>query len=476
MDGISSIYRRTLWVACLFCSLFFLTTASAATKKTVTVPSKQSVITNSTSSISTPNGEAAYYGQEFVDEHTAGNRFSTKDSPGASAAKQKVTLKPVVTVNPKTAAAAAIGGMRGGIQGAIASVAIAAIVDAIGGVMDDSGAVKIPTVVEVPNVNETDYKWKVGSRPTYYSSPSTGCKAEFPNTNPINIVRVSDTSYQCRTATGTLATVTRTGTQCAPGSTFQSATGACVTTQLLDPTNEQWALAEAFAAAQNSEFIKDLLKASCEGSSSPSRCYDELSSYSNLVGPSQQTGPKQTSTTTSTNSAGVATSTTTNTTNTYNYTYGPNYYNYSTTTKTTTTDETGAVVSETTTDDSSDQDDPAEEEDTPSPCTDDICDGPAYVDQYEPTTETKEDYLDSYASRVSSIPIIQALGGLFDVNAQGSCPTWEFNHALAIGGATWSISLTFDYLCLPWFTQYGPWIRAVIYLVAVYAAIRIALL
>lgn len=87
----------------------------------------------------------------------------------------------------------------------------------------------------------------------------------------------------------------------------------------------------------NPDWLKSLLEASCEGSLSPGRCYDELTSLADqLKGPSSVKGPS--SSTTSTYTRPDGTTGTTNTTTETNYTinYGPNYFDYSKTTTTTT--------------------------------------------------------------------------------------------------------------------------------------------
>ncbi|MFY1021490.1 hypothetical protein [Ectopseudomonas khazarica] len=489
MDGTCGIYRRALWLPCVLCVVFGLSTVQAATRKIVNHgQSKESVIKGGGSSFQTPNGEAGYYGRDYVDQHTAGNRFTTNDSPGSSP-KQKITVKPTLKVNPRNAAKAVIGGIRGGVPGVVASAAATAIIAAIDGVIDD-GVVKVPTTnpADPSALGSEHYRWRPASA-GYYPSPDSACRAYYDSTsNPANytdtrVSRINDEAYRCE---GFHAphniwyydgNVLRSGSSCPDGYQYDSALASCVVNVWASPSDADWITAEDWASVRDSDFVRDMVRASCEGSNAPSRCYDEMSEWGDLQGPAQQTGPKVTSTTTSTDSTGVATSTTTTVQNKYNYTFGPNYYNYSTTT-TETKSVNGVQVSETvTTEPESDIDSPDQEErDDAFPCVGDICNGPAYQDQYAPLDKTKEDFLDSYSARVASLPIIQAVGGLFDVSVDGSCPVWNFSHQLQILGSSVSINLTFDYLCLPWFVQYGPWIRAIIYLVAVYGAIRIALL
>ena len=139
--------------------LLFCADTYAVTRKIVNHgQSKESVIKGSGASFQTPNGEAAYYGRDYVDQHTAGNRFTTNDSPGTSS-KQKVTVKPTLKVDPKKAAKSMIGGLRGGVPGVVASAAASAIIAAVDGVIEDS-QVKVPTLIEIPpGADPTDYYW-----------------------------------------------------------------------------------------------------------------------------------------------------------------------------------------------------------------------------------------------------------------------------------------------------------------------------
>jgi len=272
--------------------------------------------------------------------------------------------------------------------------------------------------------------------------------------------------------------------ECTPPSVYSESLRGCVKTTNTPLSDSDYALMEAFANAQNSAWLQGLLKDVCAQSTNPAGCFSELKEQgSSLAGPSQVSGPSKTTTSTYTDSNGVSQQTTATQNTTYNITYGSNYYDYR---KTVTTTKTGTDgTSETSTDaetpDVTEEENPPQEEQEEEqvaavPCSGSSCDGPAYQDQYQPTEQTKEDHIDSYVDRVASIPIIQAVGNLFDISAAGACPVWTFNHQLEIGDFSTNINLVFDYLCQPWFTQYGPWIRAVIYLVAVYAAIRVALL
>jgi len=350
--------------------LLFCADSYAVTRKIVNHgQSKASVINGNGASFQTPNGDAAYFGQDYVDEHTAGRRFNANDNPSGQSgnelrAKQKVTVKPTLRVDPKKAAKSIVGGLRGGVPGVVASAAAAAIISAADGVIDDAGSIKVPTIQEVPPSGPSDFRWYISSSQYSYSSPLLACKSQWPGITDMQANRVSDNAFGCLSnkAGGSLGTATRSGTQCAPNSSFDSPTGTCRNTALLDPSPSQWTTMEDWAAARDSDFVRDMVRASCEGSNAPARCYDEMSQWGDLQGPASQTGPAQVTTSTKTNPDGTTSTTTTTTQNRYEYNFGPNHYNYSTTTKT--TQNTDGVVTETETSDGIPTDTPTQEEES----------------------------------------------------------------------------------------------------------------
>lgn len=350
--------------------LLFCADTYAVTRKTVNHgQSKESVIKGSGASFQTPNGDAAYFGQDYVDEHTAGRRFNANDNPSGQSgndlrAKQKVTVKPTLNVNPRAAAKAMTGAMRGGVPGVVASAAASAIIAAVDAVLDDAGAIKIPTIQEVPPSSPTDFSWYITSPSNSYSSPILACKAQWPHISDLQANRLSDNNFRCDSnkAGGSLGNAIRAGSQCPSNSSFDSPTGTCRNTALLDPSSSDWITMEDWAAARDSDFVRDMVRASCEGSNAPARCYDEMSEWGNLQGPASQTGTPQVTTTTTKNPDGTTSTTTTTTQNRYEYNFGPNHYNYSTTTKT--TQNTDGVVTETETTDGMPTDTPAQEEES----------------------------------------------------------------------------------------------------------------
>ncbi len=402
-------------------------------------------------------------------------------------------------------------GMRGGIVGIGTSVAVGMMLDQIGAFIDensklpmkmgkeltpsadlywcheyDSGycdnshisKMKLATPTEFPILYE---QWQPGSDlcSATYTPQNNGAQVliNFKFANP----------GQCSTGGQGSSSITyyRRG-KCPSPYVYDVEFMQCAKSDVPVPLTEaDYGLMEAFANAQNSAWLQGLLKDVCSSSPSPGRCFEDMQAEGRqLKGASSVAGPSKTTTSSYTDANGVTQQTTTTQTTTYNIIkFGPNYYDYSKTVTTTKTGSDGSseTSTETETPEVTEEEKPPQEEQedeqvAAQPCSGTTCDGPAYEDQYQPTEDTKEDHIDSYVDRVASIPIIQAVGNLFDISAGGSCPVWTFNHQLEIGGFSTNINLVFDYLCQPWFTQYGPWIRAVIYLVAVYAAIRVALL
>lgn len=356
--------------------LLFCADTYAVTRKTVNHgQSKESVIKGSGASFQTPNGDAAYFGQDYVDEHTAGRRFNAGDNPSGQSgsdlrAKQKVPVKPTLKVNPRTAAKAMTAAMRGGVPGVVASAAAAAVVAAVEGIIEDS-TIKVPTVIELPP--QSGSYWRVGGYDIHFGSALAACQYAYDDSNIVftsgftlnpsaNGTRVLCQTFYGGTSAFTYAVADRIGSSCPTGSVYDSSTGACTVQGFGDPSPSDWITMEDWAAARDSDFVRDMVRASCEGSNAPARCYDEMSNWGDLQGPSSQTGTPQVTTTTTKNPDGTTSTTTTTVQNRYEYNYGPNHYNYTTTT--TITENKDGVITETETIDGMPTDNPTQEEDS----------------------------------------------------------------------------------------------------------------
>jgi len=503
MDGTGRIFGRYSWRCCLLCLAIFVGSADAATRRyPPNLPTAQQVGTGgvpTTTTATTYNIEME--GVDYIPGDNSSNSKGTK-----MPVKSDVPFVKQRTWNQAKNWIGKIG--KGGAIGIGTSIAIDMMLDHIGAFIDENGQL----VKKKENLEPLSTLWWCGQ------PVATNCKATDTEYNTRRFATPSALSSFTATARSTSSTVysvqgftttgasgvvnytvTRSDTptpdvwaqeifrhgECTAPSVYSESLRGCVKLANAPLSDPDFSLMEAFANAQNSAWLQGLLKDVCSASPSPGRCFEDMQAEGRqLKGASSVAGPSKTTTSTYTDANGVTQQTTTTQSTTYNIIkFGPNYYDYSKTVTTTKTGTDGSSETSTETEtpevteeDIPPEEDKEEEQVAPAPCSGFSCDGPAYEDQYQPTEETKEDHLDSYVDRVSSIPIIQAVGNLFEVTAGGACPVWTFNHQLEIGDFSTNINLVFDYLCQPWFTQYGPWIRAVIYMVAVYAAIRIALL
>ena len=492
MDGARGICRRYYWWLCLLCLAVFVSSADAATRRYPKMPTAQQV---GSSGVAVEKTSTTFSVEmEGVDYIPADNSYSSKGT------KLPVKSKyPFVTQRTWNMAKA---GMRGGVAGIAGSLAIGVALDSIGGFIDENSQ---PMKKDKIPATDSNAFWCPSSASTYCDG-SQALRMKFKTPGDYYIAYKSQnsslawcryelesiTSHQVRihmfygsTCTSTNNALLYRHGSCVSPYRYDEQMRQCVKDGVAVPlTDADYALMDQFVNAQNSAWLQGLLKDVCAASPNPAGCFADMKDQgSSLSGPSQVSGPSKTTTSTYTDVNGVSQQTTTTQTTTYNITYGSNYYDYRKTVTTTKagTDGSSETSTETETPEVTQEEKPTEEDQEEEqaaaiPCSGSNCDGPAYQDQYQPTEETKEDHIDSYVDRVSGIPIIQAVGNLFEVNAGGSCPVWTFNHQLEVLGFYTTLDFVFDYLCQPWFTQYGPWIRAVIYLVAVYAAIRVALL
>lgn len=139
-----------------------------------------------------------------------------------------------------------------------------------------------------------------------------------------------------------------------------------------DLTEADFSSADTVLANQGAAWLRDLLKESCEGSTNPQGCYDDLQKQSppSISGPSTVTGPTSTTTGTYTRTDGTTGTTSTTSQTTFNIRYGDNYFDYDTNI-TTTHNKDGQQVSQDTTSDAGvpeenpDQEEQPQEEEEP---------------------------------------------------------------------------------------------------------------
>jgi hypothetical protein len=269
-------------------------------------------------------------------------------------------------------------------------------------------------------------------------------------------------------------TITLQGTCVAPARIVND---SCVTGSptYAPVTDSEFGLAlDSFSKSQSPEWNKFFVNDVCSGGLNPTTCFKSLEEARSLSGPAMVPGFTTTSTGTFIRPDGNSGSLVTTSITNYNVTYGDTYFDYSKSTKIETKKD--GLVTDTKVEDDSPL--PAEEEkpdEVASPCGSN-CTGPAYVDAYKPTTKTKYNELDSFKSRVSSIPIIAAVSGFFSVSVSGTCPVWSYNGTLGVYAVSMPINLVFDFHCQPWFIALGPWVSAIMLLGCTFIAFRVAVL
>ena len=364
----------------------FLSGAHAATR--VHTPEKpfSSIMNSAQSAIGLPYGDAAFFGQEFVSEHTAGSRFQAGQSiPGAgsSGAKVKVAIKPVVTINPPKLAASVVGALKGGnVPGLLATSAVVWAIDQIPGAEVLDGNPIIKTETKYPGGGNMYSRWRLlaSGTPMYFPDPVAACSA-LGGTYKLDSGHENwnDTwSYViCRASNGWTSQIDRVPCSVSSGP-FNPSTRLCDLTYSPPPAVETpfsddnyGSLQDAISRVTNSDWLRDLTKAKCEGSTAPERCYEDLVDRRPNHGPASQTISSPSITTTTTNPDGSVSTKTTTTTNKYDYTYTHNSYDYKVTTTTTTTTD-GQTKTEVTTEEplapgQEPEEEPLDEEEQPMP-------------------------------------------------------------------------------------------------------------
>lgn len=298
---------------------------------------------------------------------------------GSSATKTPVTVKPKVTVP--------IGGVAGKVKGLLKtnagqvamSAAISAAIAGVGWVMSD---------------DNTKVQKKVNALPDGTSIASTGntfnpqsyCQL-YPASQTLNKVTV--TTYQGVTyavvalngggpalvAAGYTAKVNNCtstnlgyvynvgGSGTWPSSGAKVISIGDIQTLKSDLADSDWDRLDPWLNQQSADWLKGLLKETCDGSLNPQACFDDLQKQSKAIiaGPASVQGPKQTTTGTYNRPDGTLGSTATTTDTTYNIRYGDTYFDYDTVTTKTTTQDGVQTGQETTTDQGDPQQKPDED-------------------------------------------------------------------------------------------------------------------
>jgi len=402
----------------------FVSGTHAATR--VSTPEKpfSSIMNAATGAIGLPYGDPAFFGPEFTAEHTAGSRFQagsiTGQLPPGSAPKVKVPIKPVVTVNPAKLGQAVKNAIKGGgVPGLVATAAVVWAIDQIPGatVVDN-----MPYMQSIPGSNTFYTHQYTGI--TRYGSAFDACRyaiftnGVIPSGVSVKATSSSGNAYSCvKTDPYSIPSTTyhgtayRTDQNCQYGATNYQCNPTTTHTPFSDSDYDL--LQDAISQVTNSDWLRDLTKAKCEGSLSPEACYQDLVDRRPNHGPSTQTITSPSVTTTTTNPDGTTSTTTKTTSNKYDYTYTHNSFDYKVTTTTTTTTD-GKTTTEVTTAEPSSPDDPPQEE----PKEEGEEEMPEVTDLYKP-------YLDKLAdikSDVAESPaVVPALGWSAWYSFGGGC-------------------------------------------------------
>lgn len=394
--------KATLVLATSVAIFFLATSIHAATRKSVNHgQTNQSVITGGavTGAVSLPAGMAAYFGQDYVDQHSAGTRFNAGDNPGGSSTepKVKVTVKPVSVVNKAKVAAHAVSKLKS--ANPVSLLAIPALewaIEQLPGASFDP--LTGQPVISAP-IQQTGGHWRflyVGQSqyyPGYFSSPLAACKSYNPNGNPTyRIANETTNSAWCyRTIYGNESHVGYSlliSYSCPHG--FNQQTGACNASSPAPSTfsESDWAALEStLSGITNSEWLRGLIKGNCEGSLNPGGCFDSMVEYQQMVGPNNLQGKTQTTTTTTQNPDGTTSTVSKTSTPTYSYTYGSNFYDYKITMNTI-INNNGQITNETTTTETPPDQEPDEE---PKDEEEEQVEPPTLGDPYEPVISKYND-------------------------------------------------------------------------------------
>lgn len=480
--------KAALVLATSVAFLLSVTSTYAATRQTVNHGQTARSMINgqnaTTGAVSTPAGAAAFFGDAYVSYHTAGNRFNSGDSVpnsgsgSGSTAKQAVNVTPGNFFNKARAAAMAKNAIKGGVVAVVATAAVEWAITQIPGAEIQDGQ-----PVMNPDSGPTEY-WAAnpsgsptGYVPTRHASAQDACNVLIPPPPQSwywsgKIVQVNETRYSCYLDYSTAycpgcADSYRGYTQLHTLSCGQfGANGTTYTCNETAPPKEpftetDWnALEGVLASMANNDWLKDLIKETCNGSLNPDGCFDSLVDNPFMIGPAFQTGTPKSTTTNTTNPDGTTSTTTTTSTPSYSYTYGDTYYDYDTTV-TTTTNNNGQVTTtvQTDTQEGEPEEDPTEDQE------DDLA-PPDLNDPYQPVV-TK---YNSIAGDVTApAPVDASVNYSPWYSFGGSCTeiqaelpiygNWSTNYCPLVNDWVRPI-LSFLLILFTWHTCYDMWREA----------------
>lgn len=390
--------------------------------------------------------------------------------------------------------------LKGGVQALLVGAAIDQLLKGVDWLMVDGTLTKKNNTPAPPvNTDQTagQYSWTSNPLNGWSSSAKGACErlGELDHGySSVSVEFLDEDSANCTiygTPFGTQkGYVGRSGSSCPSNSSYSSSAGGCVSNAAIAPLPVTYAdidssIIDDWVNAQNSEFVKNLLKDVCHGSINPNACYDSMKKQAlALKGPSTVTADATTTTTTVANPNGTTSTVVTNNNTKYNIVYGSDSFTFDKNTNTTVTTDGKPTSATTTTTDPVDPADPTTPEEpaptpdepTAAPCVGTNCTGPAYTKLYEPTKDTKEKFIDSFSDRITQAPIISAASGFFHVTAGSGCPVWSAHPIFSVYQASFDAELVFDFHCQPWFVSMAQYAKIVMSIVCAYLAFRQAFL
>lgn len=324
--------------------------ASAATRKSVTLPADRAVFTSSNTTL------------KFGDSLRVGAPLEGEFIPSSFMGSKGTKLPAKVSYDysiPRTIKGMTGSLKGGGLVGIGLTVGLQYMLDQVGALIDESGQPVVITQSDTPVSDSNSYAWgNSGLTPNKYLTPESACKAimaaQYGTTGTFRYNRTdyspAATSAKCIAHRATnpndlsvLFSVNRFGSSCPIGASYDPARGACYMPSGPQPLSDaHYDLMEAAARAKDSDWLRDRLKEHCEGSLKPQSCYESLRDSVQLTGPSEINVPGTSTTTTGPN--GI---TTTNTNTKITITYGDSWYTYNRATTTTITNPDGSTETKT---------------------------------------------------------------------------------------------------------------------------------
>lgn len=234
----------------------------------------------------------------------------------------------------------------------LTTAAFVVLLEAVDWVIEGEVISKETNGAPVLGSTSTDYSWSGSDR--RYSDPSSAC-ASF-GSSTVHFAYFQFTSltradcYFSGDFNGRLTSVSRTGSTCPVGTTYNSSIGGCIGQTKAPVTSldiDNSTALDDFIKNSPASFQKDLIKESCQVKAQPKDCYDSLPDRRHLDGPDSIDLPDLDFSTTEITVNGDTNTTTTNQKSEVSIQYNDNSIEYTEQTTTTTTNSDGSSSTKT---------------------------------------------------------------------------------------------------------------------------------